>query len=130
MAKARINKASIFMGASWVGLAGLCLAVVGALLSAPIGVAVAGVAVAILSAALLLWSRRADEFTESLWNAGASVAFGTMLLAFPGLPAAEGFYDGLTANESGRNIPATIVPIFAIAAFYIGLFIKRLLGDR
>jgi hypothetical protein len=85
---------------------------------------------AILCAVLLLWARRADEFTQNLWNAGASVAFGTMLLAFPGLPAAEGFYDGLTADESGRDIPATVVPVLAIAAFYIGLFVKRLLGDR
>lgn len=125
-----MNKANIFMGASWVGLAGLCLAVGGALLSAPTGVATAGIAIAILSAFLLLWARRADEFTQNLWNAGASVAFGTMLLTFPGLPAAEGFYDGVTADESGRDIPATVVPVLAIAAFYIGLFIKRLLGDR
>lgn len=124
-----MNKAGIFMGASWTGLAGLCVAFGGALLSAPTGVAMAGIAAAILSAVLLLWTRRADEFTQSLWNAGASVAFGTMLLTFPGLPAAEGFYDGLTGDESGRDIPASIIPVFAIAAFYIGLFIKRLLGD-
>lgn len=130
MARAKMNKANIFMIASWVGLGGLCLAVGGTLLSAPTGVATAGIAVAILSAFLLLWARRADEFTESLWNAGASVAFGTMLLAFPGLPAAEGFYDGLTADESGQDIPASIVPVLAVAAFYFGLFVKRLLGDR
>jgi hypothetical protein len=124
-----MNKASIFMGASWTGLAGLCLALGGAALSAPTGVATAGITTAILSAVLLLWARRADEFTQSLWNAGASVAFGTMLLAFPGLPSAEGFYDGLTGDESGRDIPASVVPVFAIGAFYIGLFVKRLLGD-
>jgi hypothetical protein len=124
-----MNKANIFMGASWTGLAGLGLAVGGALFSAPTLVAMAGIVTAILSAVVLLWARRADEFTLSLWNAGASVAFGTMLLAFPGLPFAEGLYDGFTANEKGRNIPASIIPVFAIAAFYIGLFIKRLLGD-
>lgn len=125
-----LNKASIFMGASWAGLAGLGITIGAALVSAPDGVGVAGIAIAILSAAVLLWTRRADEFTQSLWNAGASVAFATMLLAFPGLPAAEGFYDGLTANEGGQDIPAVIVPMLAIAAFYLGLFAKRLLGDR
>ncbi|MDP4605115.1 MAG: hypothetical protein NWS68_03050 [Erythrobacter sp.] len=124
-----MNKAAIFMNASWTGLAGLCIAVGGALLPAPTGVAMTGIAAAILSAVLLLWARRADEFTQSLWNAGASVAFGTMLLAFPGLPAAEGFYDGVSGSESGQDIPATFVPVLAIAAFYVGLFIKRLLGD-
>lgn len=125
-----MSKASIFMNASLVGLAGLAVALGGAFLSAPSGIATAGIATAILCAVLLLWTRRADEFTNSLWNAGASIAFGAMLLAFPGLPMAEGFYDGLTGNESGRDIPATVVPVLAIAAFYVGLFAKRLLGDR
>jgi hypothetical protein len=127
--KFALRKASIFMTASWAGLAGLCLALGGALLSAPTGIATAGIATAILSAVLLLWARRADEFTQSLWNAGASVAFGTMLLAFPGLPFAEGFYDGVSGAEHGQDIPASVIPVLAIAAFYVGLFVKRLLGD-
>lgn len=117
------------MNASWVGLAGLGLALGGAILSLPFTVALVGLTAALLSTVVMLWARRADEFTISLWNAGASVAFGTMLLSFPGIPAAEGFFDGLTGNENGQNIPATIAPVLAIIAFYIGLFIKRLLGD-
>lgn len=124
-----MNKAAIFMNASWVGLAGLGLALGGAILSLPFTVALVGLTAALLSTVVMLWARRADEFTISLWNAGASVAFGTMLLSFPGIPAAEGFFDGLTGNENGQNIPATIAPVLAIIAFYIGLFIKRLLGD-
>ena len=45
-----------------------------------------------------------------------------------GLPMAEGFYYGITGNERGQDIPATIVPVLAVGAFYIGLFVKRLLG--
>lgn len=124
-----MNKAAIFMNASWVGLAGLGVALGGAILSLPSTVALVGLTITLLSTVVMLWARRADEFTISLWNAGASVAFGTMLLSFPGIPAAEGFFDGLTGDENGQNIPATIAPVLAIMAFYIGLFIKRLLGD-
>ena len=124
-----MNKAAIFMDASWVGLAGLGVALGGAILSLPSTVALVGLTITLLSTVVMLWARRADEFTISLWNAGASVAFGTMLLSFPGIPAAEGFFDGLTGDENGQNIPATIAPVLAIMAFYIGLFIKRLLGD-
>ena len=124
-----MNKAAIFMNASWVGLAGLGVALGGAILSLPSTVALVGLTITLLSTVVMLWARRADEFTISLWNAGASVAFGTMLPSFPGIPAAEGFFDGLAGNEKGRNIPATIAPVLAIMAFYIGLFVKRLLGD-
>lgn len=125
----KLNKAAIFMNAGWVGIAGLAIGLVSAALSLPFAVVVTGLTATVLSTLLMLWARRADEFTISLWNAGASVAFGTMLLAFPGLPAAEGFYDGLTGDERSQDIPATVVPLLAIMAFYIGLFVKRLMGD-
>ncbi|WP_086607509.1 hypothetical protein [Erythrobacter donghaensis] len=124
-----MNKASIFMAASWTGLGALILTAVAAVADAPLVVAVPLLLLVIGSSYVMLATRRADEYTEGLWNAGASVAFGTMLLTFLGLPAAEGFFDGVTGTEDGHNIPATVVPILAIAAFYIGLFVKRLLGD-
>ncbi|MBA4042977.1 MAG: hypothetical protein C0471_00930, partial [Erythrobacter sp.] len=73
--------------------------------------------------------RKADEYTLGLWNAGAGVAFGTMLISFLGLAFVEGFIDGLTGTSSERSIPADTVLVLQIAAFYIGVFIKRLLGD-
>ena len=124
-----MNKAAIFMNASWVGLAGLGLALGGAILSLPFTVALIGLTATFLSTLVMLWARRADEFTLSLWNAGASVAFGTMLLTLPGLPLVEGIYDGVTGAEHSRDIPVTLVPIFAVGAFYIGPFVKRLLGE-
>ena len=125
----KANKASIFMGASWTGLSGLGVALVGLLVTNLNSGVLVGMIIAVLSAIGLLWARKADEYTMGLWNAGASVAFGTMLLAFPGLPFAEGFFDGLTGAERGQDIPASVVPALAVVAFYIGLFIKRLLGD-
>ena len=129
MAAARIDRASIFMAASWTGLGALALTAVAAFAEAPAALTVPGLLLVIASSYVMLATRRADEYTEGLWNAGASVAFGTMLVTFIGLPFAEGFFDGATGNEDGQNIPATVVPVLAIAAFYIGLFVKRLLGD-
>jgi hypothetical protein len=124
-----MNKANIFMSASWIGLGTLLLTAAAAFAEAPLAITVTGLLLVIGSSYVLLATRRADEYTEGLWNAGASVAFGTMLLTFLGLPFVEGFYDGVTGAEHGKNIPAAVVPVLAIAAFYIGLFIKRLLGD-
>lgn len=125
-----MNKAAIFMAASWVGLCALILTLVAAFADAPPAITLPGLLVVIGSSFVMLATRRADEYTEGLWNAGASVAFGVMLLTFLGLPAAEGFFDGVTGAEDGQNIPATVVPVLAIFAFYIGLFVKRLLGGR
>ena len=125
-----MNRASIFMAASWIGLGALVLTAVAAFADVPLAVTAGLFLLVIISSYVMLGTRRADEYTEGLWNAGASVAFGTMLITFLGLPFAEGFYDGATGTEDGQNIPAAIVPVLAIAAFYIGLFVKRLLGDR
>jgi hypothetical protein len=123
-----MNKASIFMAASWIGLVAFVLTAAAAVAKASSAIAVPLILLMIGSSYVMLATRRADEYTEGLWNAGASVAFGTMLVTFLGLPAAEGFFDGAAGTEDGQNIPAAVVPLFAIAAFYIGLFIKRLLG--
>ena len=124
-----MNKASIFMAASWTGLAALLLTAVAAFVDGLQSLGLIGLLIVIASSMVMLATRRADEYTEGLWNAGASVAFGTMLITFLGLPAAEGFFDGVTGTDDGRSIPATAVTVLAFAAFYIGLFVKRLLGD-
>ena len=125
-----MNRASIFMGASWAGLGALALTAIAAFADAPLAVTACLFLLVIISSYAMLATRRADEYTEGLWNAGASVAFGTMLLTFIGLPFAEGFFDGATGAEDRQDIPATVVPVLAIAAFYIGVFVKRLLGDQ
>jgi hypothetical protein len=130
MTATRVDRASIFMGASWTGLGALVLTAAAAFAEAPLAITVPGLLLVIVSSYVMLATRRADEYTEGLWNAGASVAFGTMLVTFLGLPFAEGFFDGVTGAEDDQNIPATVVSVLAIAAFYIGLFVKRLLGDN
>lgn len=124
-----MSRVTIFIGASWLGLGGIVLAGAGVSLLSSTTILLVGLVVSGLCAIAMLATRRADEFTLSLWNAGASVAFGTMLIALPGIPFAEGVFDGFMGNESGQDIPATLAPIFAILAFYIGVTVKRALGD-
>ncbi|MDJ0641952.1 MAG: hypothetical protein QNJ15_03965 [Erythrobacter sp.] len=124
-----MNKANIFMTASWAGLAGLSIAAISLLVAFPEPAFLSGMILAVLSCLAMLWARNADEFTLALWTAGSSVAFGTMLLSFLGLPAAEGVFDGATGAERKQDIPASVPPALAIVAFYIGLFAKRAFGD-
>lgn len=123
------SKANIFMGGSWVGLAGLLLVGGAQASDAWNTFGLPGTALLMIGSFAMLATRKADEYTLGLWNAGASVAFGTMLITFLGLAFVEGFIDGLTDSDSGRTILADTVLVLQIAAFYIGLFVKRLLGD-
>ena len=124
-----MSRADIFMGASWVGLAGLVLTGAGQSSVAPPVFGTIGIALIIVGSFAMLFTRKADEYTEGLWNAGASVAFGTLLMLTAGLGFAEGLIEGLTDTERDRSISADAALTLDIAAFYIGLFVKRLLGD-
>lgn len=124
-----MNKANIFMTASWIGLAGMIGAIVCLGLSLASIWAVSAAVLACLAAIVMLWSRGADEYTQALWTAGASVAFGSMVVTFLGLPFLEGMYDGFTDTEGGPDIPTEVVLLFAVLCFYIGVFAKRLRGD-
>lgn len=124
-----MNKASIFINASWIGLGGFALAAAGLIAFPDSGLFLGGWAVTAICNIVMLATRKADEYTIGLWNAGASVAFGTMLVSFLAIPLLEGVYDGLTGGPRQQDIPASIVAILAIMAFNIGLLIKRLLGD-
>lgn len=123
-----MNRASIFMAATWTGLSGLLLIGGGQATTAPEVTNILGGLLLIASSIALMLTRRADEYTLSLWNAGASVAFGALLIMFLILPAAEGFLDGLMDAERQLDTPADVSIMLGIGAFYIGLFVKRLLG--
>ena len=123
-----MNRASIFMACTWTGLSGLLMVAAGQSPSAPAGIGITGMLVLIVSSFALLFTRRADEYTEGLWNAGASVAFGTMLLTTAGLGFVEGLIEGFSDSKIERTISADTALTLQIAAFYIGLFAKRLRG--
>lgn len=118
------------MGASWTGLAGLLLTGGGHAASAPAAMTMIGIALTILGSFVMLFTRHAGEYTQRLWNAGASVAFGALLMLTAGLGFVEGLIEGFTDTERERSVSADAALLLDIAAFYIGLFAKRLLGDR
>jgi hypothetical protein len=125
-----INKASIFMGASWVGLAGILLYGSAFILDGSEGVRMAGMRLLLIGSIALLVTRKADEYTLGLWNAAASVAFGAALVSLFGLGFALALIEVRVGKTASQGITADAVLLLQIAAFYIGLFVKRLLGDN
>jgi hypothetical protein len=89
-----------------------------------------GIGLMIVPLVVMLIRRFRDEYIETLWQSGTSLAFAAMVFGFLGLPFLEGFYDGFTGNESGRDIPAEIAGFLTIIAFYIGFHFRWLRGLR
>ena len=87
------------------------------------------VGIMIIPLIVMLIRRLRDEYIETLWQAGTSLAFATVVFCFLILPFLEGVADGFTGNGSGQDFPAALTGFAAIAAFYIG-FHYRWLRDR
>lgn len=124
-----MNKATLFMTLSWIGLATFLAAMVLSLSPVHQGVAIFTAFIAVGCCWGLMFTRNADEYTSGLWTSAASFAFGAVLILFFGLPFLEGAYDGLMANERHQDVGAEVTIGCAMMAFYIGLFWKRFRGD-
>lgn len=123
-----MNRANIFISASWIGLAGMVIGLVGSQYSNLATLAFVGTLTTVFACITMLITRNADEYTRGLWNSGASMAFAVMLILLLGLPFAEGVYDGFHGLETGRDIPAIVGSFIAVGAFYLGFFVKHLRG--
>ncbi|MCU0948129.1 MAG: hypothetical protein MUF47_07745 [Porphyrobacter sp.] len=77
---------------------------------------------------VMLIRRFRDEYIETLWNAGTSLAFAVLVVGYLMLPFLEGFYDGFTGRPVEQDIPAHIAGFAAIAAFYVGFHVSWLRG--
>lgn len=124
----RMTKADIFMAAGWTGLAGLAASIAAKLLSLPDPISLIAGIVTIGSCWAMLFTRNADEFTRGIWTSAASLAFAALLIFFIGVPFLEGAYDGFTGAERVQDVSYTTIIWLAIAAFYVGLFWKRVRG--
>lgn len=124
-----MNKANIFIGASWVGGAGLLASLLLQLLPViPEQIAVIAGLIAFTSCWVLLATRNADEYTRGLWTSAASLAFASLLVMMIGAPFLEGIYVGFTKSDTGGPSFEYIIAS-AIFAFYVGLFWKLVRGD-
>ncbi|WP_379921421.1 hypothetical protein [Erythrobacter sp. R86502] len=81
-----------------------------------------------LAVVFMYSTRDADEWIRSLWTAGANAGFLGAISWLVFLPFFEGFYDGLTANESVRNLPSEGASIAALVCFVAAHYAKRIRG--
>lgn len=81
-----------------------------------------------LSVIIMYATRGSDEWIAALWSAGASAGFVGAMAWLVLAPFVEGFYDGLTGNESGQDLPASTASVVALAAFVLALNLKRIRG--
>ncbi len=77
---------------------------------------------------VMLIRRFRDEYIETLWQAGTSLAFAAVVIGLVALPFLEGLYDGFIGIANGQDIPADAAAFAAIAAFYIGFHFRWLRG--
>lgn len=130
-----MNNASIFVHSGTVGLIGVVIALIGAISFPDTGADKAGALITVAACWTMLFTRKADEYTQALWTSAASFAFAVLLLLFLTVPFVEGFIDGVSAAFEDRDpdtysqdISSEVVIGIAIMAFYAGLFWKRLRG--
>ena len=89
------------------------------------------IAYLILLAAMLVmhWTRNADEYVATIWRSSTNAAFVAIVFLLVFAPLLEGFWDGLTGNESGQDFTADSfgMPV-ALATFFIANLWARLRG--
>ncbi len=78
--------------------------------------------------AVMLFRRFRDEYIETLWNAGTSLAFAVLVIGYLLLPFLQGFYDGFSGTPSRQAIPAHLAGFATICAFYVGFHVRWLRG--
>ena len=92
------------------------------------GYGAVGVSFTALSILVMFLSRKSDEYTLSLWSAGANAGFMATVAWLLFAPFLEGFIDGLLARAKGMDWPAEMGIYVAIATFLITFNWRRLRG--
>jgi hypothetical protein len=124
------KRTQLYLTQAHVGGVATIAVVLSFALGAPDFIKGLSIGIMIIPLFVMLIRRLRDEYIETLWQAGTSLAFAAMVFGFLGLPALEGFYDGLAGNPSSQDIPAAATGFAAIAAFYIGFHYRWLRGLR
>lgn len=84
------------------------------------------VGVLVVSVILVMRRRLRDEYMESLWQAGTTLAFVVTIIWFLLAPFAEGLVDGLMQASHEQGFPSGDAALVAVAAFFVGFHIKWL----
>lgn len=89
---------------------------------------VIGTTLGVLAIIVMFTLRNSDEWIASLWTAAANAGFVVAIAWLMILPFAEDFYDGLTGNDSGQDLPADLASLVSLGAFLAALYLKRIRG--
>lgn len=122
------KRTTIYLVMAYAGAAAIVLYIAATTLGWPDFVRGFSIGMLLVSLGMLMRRKLRDEYIQSLWAAGTSVAFVTLVLMFLFAPFLEGFLDGLTGLDKQMDTPVTLAPAIAILGFFAGFHLKRLRG--
>lgn len=83
----------------------------------------------LIAIVVMFRTRNADEYLAAIWGSATSVAFAALVLLLVFAPMLEGFWDGLTGNESGQDLTASALGMpLALASFFLANLWARVRG--
>ena len=122
------KRTTMYLVMAYAGTAAIVLYLAAITLDWPGFVRGFSIGMLLVSLGMLMRRKLRDEYIQSLWAAGTSVAFVTLVIVFLFAPWLEGFFDGLTGLDGEMDTPASLAPALAILGFFAGFHLKRLRG--
>lgn len=122
------KRTTLYLVMAYAGTAAIVLYLAATTLDWPDFVRGFSIGLLLVSLGMLMRRKLRDEYIQSLWTAGTSVAFVTLVIVFLFAPWLEGFFDGLTGLDRKMDTPASLAPALAILGFFAGFHLKRLRG--
>ena len=122
------KRTTMYLVMAYAGTAAIVLYLAATTLDWPGFVRGFSIGMLLVSLGILMRRKLRDEYIQSLWTAGTSAAFVTLVIAFLFAPFSEGFIDGLAGLDRKMDTPATLAPALAILGFFAGFHLKRWRG--
>ena len=121
------KRTKMYLTSAVMWFAGTVVAIAGDMFALPDYLRGFAFGILLVALALLLLRRMRDEYIEQLWNAGVSLAFVAVVLAYLFAPFLEGLFDGLSAAAPRQDFVSSgwIGPL-ALLAFFVGFHVKWL----
>ena len=122
------KRTSLYLAMAYAGTAATVLYLAATTLGWPDFVRGFAIGMLLVSLGMLMRRKLRDEYIQSLWIAGTSVAFVTLVIVFLFAPALEGFFDGASGRADIMDTPGSLAPAIAILGFFVGFHSKRWKG--